>query len=390
MVNKKYAKSRLANGKQPTVQEHLSAVAAFAGEYGKEIGTESAARLEGHFHDFGKYGDLFQCVLTASEQGIDHALPGAAILANLNRSALNPVLEAIAAHHSELISARHLIETLKRSVNSDEPVISPAGKRASLSGKVQYQEAWNCFLQDFPGFTIPKLSIFRGDEQTEDYFTNIQKMLFTRMLFSCLVDADYTVSAMEEDETYADVSEVTEFDAESQLSSLRLFAESIRSGSSADSKLNQLNLTDLERQFSARWRYPVIITTSVKFFESLFSAKPADCRKLHNIANSVILFDEAQSLPPELTEASLIAVRELCRSYGCTTVFSTATQPDYCQIRRVGDRWAPKEILPDCETYYSALNRTSAEWRLEQATPLENIAKEMLQEHNVCVIVMLS
>ena len=223
MVNKKYAKSRLANGKQPTVQEHLSAVAAFAGEYGKEIGTESAARLEGHFHDFGKYGDLFQCVLTASEQGIDHALPGAAILANLNRSALNPVLEAIAAHHSELISARHLIETLKRSVNSDEPVISPAGKRASLSGKVQYQEAWNCFLQDFPGFTIPKLSIFRGDEQTEDYFTNIQKMLFTRMLFSCLVDADYTVSAMEEDETYADVSEVTEFDAESQLSSLRLY-----------------------------------------------------------------------------------------------------------------------------------------------------------------------
>ena len=470
MVNKKYAKSRLANGKQPTVQEHLSAVAAFAGEYGKEIGTESAARLEGHFHDFGKYGDLFQCVLTASEQGIDHALPGAAILANLNRSALNPVLEAIAAHHSELISARHLIETLKRSVNSDEPVISPAGKRASLSGKVQYQEAWNCFLQDFPGFTIPKLSIFRGDEQTEDYFTNIQKMLFTRMLFSCLVDADYTVSAMEEDETYADVSEVTEFDAESQLSSLRLFAESIRSGSSADSKLNQLrdelyercgnageenvpglfsltaptgtgktlallhfalrhcarwgkkriilvlpfltlteqsaktyrdilphvledhsqsNLTDLERQFSARWRYPVIITTSVKFFESLFSAKPADCRKLHNIANSVILFDEAQSLPPELTEASLIAVRELCRSYGCTTVFSTATQPDYCQIRRVRDRWAPREILSDYAQYYSALNRTSAEWRLEQATPLENIAKEMLQEHNVCVIVNL-
>ena len=130
---------------------------------------------------------------------------------------------------------------------------------------------------------------------------------------------------------------------------------------------SQSNLTDLERQFSARWRYPVIITTSVTFFESLFSAKPADCRKLHNIANSVILFDEAQSLPPELTEASLIAVRELCRSYGCTTVFSTATQPDYCQIRRVRDRWAPREILSDYAQYYSALNRTSADFAKENA-----------------------
>ena len=152
---------------------------------------------------------------------------------------------------------------------------------------------------------------------------------------------------------------------------------------------SQSNLTDQERQFSARWRYPVIITTSVRFFESLFSSKPSDCRKLHNIANSVILFDEAQSLPPELTEASLIAVRELCRSYGCTTVFSTATQPDYCQIHRLGSRWAPREILPDYEKYYSTLKRTDAEWRLEQAIPLEIIAEEMLKEQNVCAIVNL-
>ena len=466
----KYAKSKLPNGKQPTVQEHLSSVAALAGKYGQEIGAEKAARLAGQFHDFGKYGDLFQRVLTDSEQGIDHALPGAAFLATCQDAAMHPVLESISAHHSELISCGQIKEKLRNSIISDEPVVSSAGKRASISGKKQYQEARGCFFQDFPEFKLPKLQRFHGDEQTEDYFTNIQKMLYTRMLFSCLVDADYTVSAMEEDETYADVSEVMEFDANSQLSSLQQYVEGIRSGSSADSKLNQLrdelyercgnagkenapglfsltaptgtgktlallhfalrhcakwgkkriilvlpfltlteqsaktyrdilphvledhsqsNLTDLERQFSARWRYPVIITTSVKFFESLFSAKPADCRKLHNIANSVILFDEAQSLPPELTEASLIAVRELCRSYGCTTVFSTATQPDYCQIRRVRDRWAPREILSDYAQYYSALNRTSAEWRLEQATPLENIAKEMLQEHNVCVIVNL-
>lgn len=467
----KYAKSKLPNGKQPTVQEHLSSVAALAEKYGQEIGAAKAAQLAGQFHDFGKYGDLFQSVLQDLEQRIDHALPGAALLWEVQqKSALHPVIEAICAHHSELSHFGLLEEKLKSSVSSDVPVVSKEGKRASISGRKQYQEAWSCFFRDFPEFKFPKLQRFHGDEHTEDYFTNIQKMLYTRMLFSCLVDADYTVSAMEENEAYSDWSEVTEFDVNSQLSSLQQYVEDIRKGSAADSCLNRLrdelynccgdageqnapglfaltaptgtgktlallhfalrhcarwgkkriilvlpfltlteqsaktyrnilpsvledhsqrNLTDRERQFSARWRYPVIITTSVRFFESLFSARPSDCRKLHNIANSVILFDEAQSLPPELTEASLIAARELCRSYGCTTVFSTATQPDYSQIRRVGDRWVPREILPDFENYYSALKRTNADWRLNPAIPLEIIAEEMLEERNVCTIVNL-
>ena len=58
----------------------------------------------------------------------------------------------------------------------------------------------------------------------------------------------------------------------------------------------------------------MIITTSVKFFESLFADKPGDCRKLHSIANSVIVFDEAQSLPTELAPATVKAVNALCKS----------------------------------------------------------------------------
>lgn len=64
-------------------------------------------------------------------------------------------------------------------------------------------------------------------------------------------------------------------------------------------------------------------------FESLFSDQPAACRKLHNIANSVVLFDEAQSLPADLTSVTLRAVNELCSRYHTTMVFSTATQPDF-------------------------------------------------------------
>lgn len=469
-MEKKYAKSKLPNGNQPTVQEHLSAVAEKAGEYGREVGAEQEARLAGQLHDFGKYGDLFQRLLVRTEQGIDHALPGAAFLAARKKKEYNPILEVISAHHSELVSAGLLGEKLKKSVESDEPVVTLTGKRSALSGMKEYQDACICFHRDFPDFILPKILKQTPEALEEDYYTNIQSMLFTRMLFSCLVDADYTVSASEEDESYIKESENTAFDAKRLLAGLEQHMERIRSKSSANTGLNRLrdelyeicgnageqnepglftltaptgmgktlallhfalrhcekwgknrvilvlpfltlteqsaktyraiipdvledhsqsNLTDQERQYSARWRYPVIITTSVKFFESLFASKPTDCRKLHSIANSVVLFDEAQSLPPELTEASLIAARELCRRYHCTMVFSTATQPDYRSIRRIGNRWEPKEILPAYEMYYSALKRTSAEWRLDQATSFEIIAQEMLEEQNVCAIVNL-
>ena len=85
---------------------------------------------------------------------------------------------------------------------------------------------------------------------------------------------------------------------------------------------SQSDLPEDAWELAARWSAPVIITTSVRFFESLFSDRPAACRKLHNIANSVVLFDEAQSLPADLTSVTLRAVNELCGRYHTTMVFS--------------------------------------------------------------------
>ena len=75
------------------------------------------------------------------------------------------------------------------------------------------------------------------------------------------------------------------------------------------------------------WDKPLVVTTNVQFFESLYSNKSSKCRKLHNMANSVIVFDEAQMLPPDYLKPCLAAMEELVDYFRCSIVLCTATQP---------------------------------------------------------------
>lgn len=136
-----------------------------------------------------------------------------------------------------------------------------------------------------------------------------------------------------------------------------------------------------------RWDVPCIVTTNVGFFEPLFSARPTDCRHLHQLADSVIVLDEAQSLPPDLLEATLQTVNLLCSRYGCTVVFSTATQPSFQHLP--GLQWKPTEIVPNPEKLFLATQRVTYDWRIEKPVSYRQIGEELISGRQGCVIVNL-
>lgn len=119
----------------------------------------------------------------------------------------------------------------------------------------------------------------------------------------------------------------------------------------------------LNRLASENWDAPLVVTTSVQFYESLFASRASRCRKLHNLARAVIVLDEAQKIPVDYLKPCLQALRELTDGYGSTVVLCTATQPTIAwredfPIGVTGIR----EILPSPPELYSKLKRVDVEY----------------------------
>ncbi len=141
-----------------------------------------------------------------------------------------------------------------------------------------------------------------------------------------------------------------------------------------------------QRLATENWDAPIIVTTTVQLFESLFANGTSRCRKLHHLARSVIILDEAQSLPPHLLQPVLHALRELCINYGTTVVVSTATQPAFDSIPVFKDVPAT-EIVPDPGRYFEALRRVSYEWRTDPSLSWDEVAGIMREEPQALAIV---
>jgi CRISPR-associated endonuclease/helicase Cas3 len=109
------------------------------------------------------------------------------------------------------------------------------------------------------------------------------------------------------------------------------------------------------------WQAPVIITTNVQLFESLYANRTSRCRKLHNLANAVIILDEAQTIPLHVLRPCVAALDELARNYGCTVILCTATQPALQEPRFPGGFaiGPERELAPDPARLHRKLKRTT-------------------------------
>ena len=402
--------------REQSILEHLKGTADLACRFASAFDSGDWGYGCGLLHDIGKYSDGFQKRLHGGKI-TDHATAGAKELYQKN----NYVgAYCISGHHSGLLDGGSAADT---------------GGEATLKGRMQkelddYQEFRNEVT--IPAFKAPPLKpLGRG---------GFSLSFFIRMLFSCLVDADYLdteafmtdgcagrgkfdsietlferlylyVESWLKNEELSTVNgrrteilkACLERGKEEQgifrltvptgggktVSSLafalqharkhklvrviyvipytsiieqnaQIFKEILGDGNVLEDHCNvvyedpdKLNKIQLAAE---NWDCPVVVTTNVQFFESLFSNKSTKCRKLHNMADSVIIFDEAQMLPVNYLKPCIQAISELVYNYHSTVVLCTATQPSLQSF--FPPQLNAAEICPRVQEQYDFFRRT--------------------------------
>lgn len=143
-----------------------------------------------------------------------------------------------------------------------------------------------------------------------------------------------------------------------------------------------VNVLEKLRLASENWDVPIVVTTNVQFFESLFANKSSRCRKLHNISNSVVIIDEAQMMPTNFLKPTLAAITELVSNYNTSVVLTTATKPKFPEellpIK-------PVEIVNNTEALYEKMKRVEVEYVYELSD--ETLAERINELRQVLVIV---
>lgn len=418
------------------LDDHLQGVAALARTNAAPLGLGACADVLGRFHDLGKYDPEFDRRLRGEDVRVDHSTAGGAMLLAEVPPALRPVAEALAyailGHHAGLPDRTGDTEACM-----EQRLARP---RAALD------PAWRRHLPvDFLALgTEIKHLMRQGPKQGFDFSVAV------RMMFSCLVDADFRDTQAFYDRLEGRQRDRTWPALQDTLPDLRARFETHMAGLGTEGDLNhrrQHILTHVRAQagmapglftlcvptgggktlaslgfaldHAARhghrrilyaipytsiidqtadifrrvlgdgivlehhsaldteapgaeardklklamedWAAPVVVTTNVQLFESLFAARPSRCRKLHNIAGSVIVLDEAQALPRPLLLPTLAMIDTLTTHYGCSVVLCTATQPafDSSQLKTSGLPLENRELAPDPATLARDLRRVT-------------------------------
>lgn len=425
------------------LSEHLTNVGNLSADRAEAFDAQGLARVAGLLHDLGKYTDDFQRRIAGDAIRVDHATRGAMIAVERFGPIGMLLAYGIAGHHAGLANG------------------SEGGERTALRDRLKgvglppLKDEWQRYIT-LPEQVAPPRFFPRKDRSMFQY------AFLARMLFSCLVDADYLDTEAFYDRVAfpglgKDRSATRVLEA-SSLQALRERLDTRLAGFAADSDVNRVRAdmlahtrqaaqhapglfsltvptgggktlaslafaldhaiehglrrvifvipftsiveqnaavfrsalgdlgeaavlehhsafvaaplprSDAER-YQAReklrlamenWDAPIIVTTAVQFFESLFAARPSQCRKLHNIAGSVVILDEAQTLPLKLLRPAVAAIDELARNYRSSIVLCTATQPALNAPDFRGGLKNVRELAPNPPELFRKLDRVRA------------------------------
>ncbi|WP_237155129.1 CRISPR-associated helicase Cas3' [Oryzibacter oryziterrae] len=431
-----------------SLQDHSLAVASLAMRFGSVMGLSPAGWLAGLLHDIGKYDPAFQKRLEGSKEQVEHSIAGATlvllkVLAPRDRVIAELIAHAIAGHHAGLPDRSGDPSSLdERVVNCDLAKLDPQWLEdlrpefadIGQSGPMKGAKAHLGFRLAFLGRMIFSCLVDADYKDTEAYYNKIEGKVADRAwksltdllpALTAVLDRDLAAKAAEGgdgpvnrlrqrvlDHVRRQAGEASGLftltvptGGGKTLTSLAfaldharahgktriiyaipftsvidqtagifkdLFGEEValeHHSAIDDEKIRNRSSRDKLKLAMEDWAAPIVVTTTVQLFESLFSARPSRCRKLHNIANSVIILDEAQTLPRSLLIPILRAIEELAANYCCTVVLCTATQPAVAARENFPGLPGPiRELAPDPAGLATELKRT----RLDFAGTMDN------------------
>lgn len=432
-----------------TLKDHLCGTAELAGYFAGRFGKADWGYTCGMLHDIGKYSLAFQDkIKNNSNRQVDHSTAGAK--ACFEKGGMYSFMSyCIAGHHSGL---------------PDYGSSSDPGNAPTLQGrKKKHIEDCGAYKSEIH---IPEIKTLPFDPQNSPD-PDFSLSVFIRMLYSCLVDADFldTEYFMKEGQTQREAGEepsvlleklkkhvagwllnedtetvngrrteilrhcfecghkergifqltvptgggktiaslafALQHAVENQMdrviyvipytSIIEQNAEVFREILGEQNVLENHYNVDYEsteelkpmQLASENWDKPVVVTTNVQFFESLFANKSSKCRKLHNIANSVIIFDEAQMLPTDYLKPCIAVMEELVANFGSSIVLCTATQP---ALSPFFQRKMPvTELCPRVEEQFRFFERVTFQ-NIGTISEDELIEKLQKEEQALCIV----